>query len=65
MERIAQVPCLDSRKFARAQAITAGTVYAPSGTVSQDWNVEFGWTRTTVNFALTTGSTEVLIRLNK
>lgn len=64
MERIAQNHAW-TLEFARAQAITAGTVYAPSGTVSQDWNVEFGWTRTTVNFALTTGSTEVLDKIEQ
>jgi len=50
---------------ARAQIITAGTVYAPNGTVSQNFNTEFGFTRTTVNFALTTGSTEVLAKIEE
>ena len=64
MERIAQAHAWTLEK-ARAQAITAGTVYAPSGTVTQDWNAEFGWTRTTVGFALTTGSTEVLDKIEQ
>lgn len=50
---------------ARAQAIVAGTVYAPSGTVTQDFNTEFGWTRTTVGFALPTGTTEVLDKIEQ
>lgn len=37
-------------EIARAQAIVSGTVYAPSGTVVQNWNTEFGITRTTVAF---------------
>ena len=41
MERIAQAHAWTLEK-ARAQAITAGTVYAPSGTVTQDWNAEMG-----------------------
>lgn len=45
---------------ARAQIITAGTVYAPGGTVTQDWNAEFGVTRLTVDFALGTSTTEIL-----
>lgn len=44
---------------ARAQIITDATVYAPSGTVSQNWNTEFGVTRKTVDFTLGTAGTEV------
>ncbi len=44
---------------ARAQLITAGTVYAPSGTVSQNWFTEFNKTQTSVNFAFTTSTTDV------
>lgn len=44
---------------ARAQAITAGTVYAPNGTVVQDWNSEFGITRLSVDFLLGTSTTDV------
>lgn len=50
---------------ARAQAIVSGTVYAPSGTVVQDFNTEFGWTRTTVGFALSTGTTEVIDKIEQ
>lgn len=48
---------------ARAQALFAGTAYAPSGTIVQDWNAEFGVTRTAVDFALGTASTEVLAKI--
>ena len=50
-------------EFARAQAITAGTVYSPSGTVQQDWQIEFGVTRTIVDFALGTAGTEVIAKI--
>lgn len=48
---------------ARAQALFAGTAYAPNGTVVQDWNAEFGVTRTAVDFALGTAGTEVLAKI--
>ena len=48
---------------ARAQALFSATVYAPSGTVSQNWNTEFGVTRTAVDFALGTTTTEVLLKI--
>lgn len=51
-------------EFARAQAITAATVYSPNGTVTQDWNAEFGVTRTSVDFLLGTAGTEVLDKIN-
>lgn len=44
---------------ARAQAIVSGTVYAPNGTVVQDWNAEFGVSRTSIDFLLGTPATEV------
>lgn len=50
-------------EFARAQAITAGTVYSPNGTVTQNWNTEFGVTRTSVDFLLGTAGTEVLAKI--
>lgn len=59
MERIRQNHAW-TLEVARAQAITAGTVYAPSGTVVQDWNAEFGVTRTSVDFLLGTSTTEVI-----
>lgn len=46
-------------EIARAQLLTAGTVYAPSGTVSQNWFTEFGVTQTSIDFVLGTGATDV------
>jgi hypothetical protein len=48
---------------ARAQAITAGTVYAPNGTVSQNWFTEFGKSRSTVDFAFSSSTTDVISRV--
>jgi hypothetical protein len=59
MERIRQNHAW-TLEFARAKAITTGDVYAPSGTVSQNWYTEFGITRKEVDFALGTATTEVL-----
>lgn len=58
MERIRQNHAW-TLEVARAQAITAGTVYAPNGTVTQNWNTEFGITRHSVDFLLGTSTTEV------
>lgn len=48
-------------EVARAQAITQGTVYAPNGTVSQDWYQEMtgGARPAPVDFLLGTAGTEV------
>jgi len=48
---------------ARAQALFSATVYAPNGTVTQNWNTEFGVTRTAVDFVLGTSTTEVLLKI--
>jgi hypothetical protein len=48
---------------ARAQALFSGTAYAPNGTVTQDWNTEFGVTRTEVDFLFGTSTTEVLSKI--
>ncbi len=45
---------------ARAQAITAGTVYAPNGTVSQNWFTEFNKSQTSIDFVFGTSTTDVL-----
>lgn len=50
-------------EFARAQVLTAGTAYAPSGTISQNWFTEFGITQTSVDFAFTTPTTDVVARI--
>lgn len=48
---------------ARAQALFSATAYAPNGTVNQNWNTEFGATRTEVDFQLATAGTEVLSKI--
>lgn len=48
---------------ARAQLITAGTAYAPNGTVSQNFFTEFSKTQTTVDFAFTTSTTDVMAKI--
>jgi hypothetical protein len=48
---------------ARAQALFSATAYAPSGTVTQNWNTEFGVTRTAVDFLLGANTTEVLAKI--
>ena len=62
MERIRQNHAW-TLEVARAQAITTGTVYAPNGTVSQNWNTEFNVTRLSVDFTLGTSTTEVLAKI--
>jgi len=47
---------------ARAQALFSGTAYAPNGTVVQDWNSEFGVTRTAVDFDFA-GTTDMLAKI--
>lgn len=61
MERIAMNHAW-TLEAARAQALTLGTVYAPTGTVSQNWFTEFSKSQTTVDFAFTTSTTDVLAR---
>jgi hypothetical protein len=62
MERIRQNHAW-TLEAARAQAITAGTVYAPNGTVTQDWNTEFGVTRLSVDFVLGTSTTDIIAKI--
>jgi len=52
-------------EYARAQAIVAGTVYAPNGTVVQNWNTEFGVSRLSVDFLLGTSTTEVTQKIEQ
>lgn len=49
-----------TQEFARCQAITLGTVYAPNGTVSTNFYTEFGVTPKVVGFDLNTATTEVI-----
>lgn len=64
MERIRKAHA-DTLELARAQLITAGTIYAPNGTVSLNWNTEFGWTRLSVDALLGVSTTEVLAKLEQ
>lgn len=50
---------------ARAQAIVLGTVYAPSGTVTQNWQTEFGKTRTTSDFVFSVATTDIGAAIEK
>ncbi len=50
---------------ARCQALTAGTVYAPNGTVSVNWFTSFGVTQKTVDFALGTNTTSIITKLEE
>lgn len=61
MERIARDHAW-TLEAARAQALTLGTVYAPTGTVSQNWFTEFTKTQTSVDFAFTTSTTDTVAR---
>lgn len=45
---------------ARAQALFSSTAYAPNGTVVQNWDSEFGITRTAVDFTFGTSSAQIL-----
>lgn len=66
MERIRQNHAW-TLEVARAQAITAGTVYSPNGTVSQDWYQEMtGTTRpAAIDFLFGTPTTEVLGKIEQ
>lgn len=64
MERIAQNHRW-TLEYARAQALTVGTVYAPSGTVSQNWYTEFGITRKSIDFVLGTSTTDVIAKIEE
>jgi hypothetical protein len=64
MERIRQNHAWTLER-ARAQALVLGTVYAPNGTVSQDWFAEFGITRKTIDFLLGTSTTEVIAKIEE
>jgi hypothetical protein len=59
LQRIRQNHAI-TQEFARCQAITAGTVYAPNGTVSTDFYTEFGVARKVVGFDLLNATAEVI-----
>jgi hypothetical protein len=50
---------------ARCQALTAGTVYAPNGTVSVNWFTSFGVSQKTVDFVLGTGTTNIVAKIEE
>jgi len=50
---------------ARAQLLTAGTYYAPNGTISGSAFTEMGVTQTTVDFTLSTGTANVIANIEK
>lgn len=52
-------------EFARAQALTLGTAYAPRGTISQNWYTEFGLTQQTINFPFSVGATDPQIAVEQ
>ena len=62
MERIRQNHAW-TLEFARAQAITDSTVYSPNGTISQNWQTEFGVTRLSVDFTLGTTTTDIISKI--
>ena len=50
-------------EYARFQLLTAGTVYAPNGTVSMNYFTEMGVSQTVVNFDLATSTTDVISKV--
>lgn len=52
-------------EIARMQAITAGTAYAPNGTVSYNWYTEFGKVRPTVAFDTATPTTDIVAKVEE
>ncbi len=52
-------------EFARAQAITTGTVYAPNGTVSINYYSDFNVTRKEVDSVLSTATTNILGKIEE
>jgi hypothetical protein len=62
MERIRNSHAV-TLEYARAVALTTGNVYAPNGTVSQNWFTEFGVTQTVVDFLLGTAGTNVISKV--
>lgn len=64
MERIRNSHAVTLEK-ARAQLLTTGTVYAPNGTVSQNWFTEFGVSQTSVDFVLGTPTTDITAKIEQ
>jgi len=49
----------------RCQALTAGTVYAPNGTVDINWFTSFQQTRKEVDFVFGTGTTDIMGKIEE
>lgn len=49
-------------EFARAKALTTGTIYAPNGTVAGNYYTDFGVTQKVINFDLANAATDVLAK---
>jgi hypothetical protein len=64
MERIRQNHAW-TLEAARAQAIVAGTAYAPNGTVSGNFYTDFGVTRKEIAFDLANAATDVLAKIRE
>lgn len=64
MQTIRQSHAITLEK-ARAQLVTAGTVFSPNASVSQNWFTEFGVAQTTVDFVFGTGTTEILDKIDE
>ena len=52
-------------EYARAQAITQGTIYAPNGTVSGNYYTEFGVTRKELDWTLGTATTNLIGKIEE
>lgn len=52
-------------EYARWQLLTAGTVYAPTGTVSMNYWTEMGVTRKQISWALDVSTTDVLAKVEE
>lgn len=50
---------------ARAYAITTGAIYAPSGTVVDNYYTSFGITRKELDFVLGTGTTDIVAKIEE
>lgn len=59
LERIRMAHAI-TMEYARAQLLTAGTVYAPNGTVSYDLYSEFGVTRHEVDYTFGTSTADII-----
>ena len=51
-----------TQEVARFSTLTTGNVYAPNGTISGNFFSDFGISQTTVDFALNSGTTDVLAK---